>query len=31
MQDLRPGGLKISILEKEQNYIHLHPRTGFRN
>ena len=31
MQDLRPGGLKISILQKEQNYICLHPQTGFRN
>ena len=27
----RPTGLKISILQKEQNYIRLHPQTGLPN
>ena len=31
MQDLRSGGLKISVHQKQQNYIRLHPQTGFRN
>ena len=31
VQDLHPSGLKISILQKEQNYIRLHPQTGLPN
>ena len=31
MEDLGPGGLKILILLKEQNYICLDPQMGFRN